>query len=152
MRKWLITLALMAVLAIAVVPALAQTTHTKTVTEDDINDSFRVNNPVRIRVSDLSVDLQAGQVVVTATINRRNADPNIVVTTYVPSLTNGRIYWSVAAKLVNGEPVSQELLDQINASISSSWRNYIKRNLPTGRVTAFEITEDAVTISYTTPR
>jgi hypothetical protein len=152
MRKLLTALTLITILAIAVVPALAQTAHTKTVTETEINDSFRVNNPIRIRVSDLSVDLQPGQVVVTATVNRRNADPNVVVTTYVPNISNGRIYWSVTAKLVNGEPVSQELLDQINASMSSSWRNYIKRNLPAGRVTAFEITEDAVTVTYTTPR
>jgi hypothetical protein len=48
--------------------------------------------------------------------------------------------------------VSQELLDQINAHMSSSWARYWKNHRQPGRVTAFDISEDAITVTLTSKR
>jgi hypothetical protein len=142
-----------AVCAGAVLPAFAetraQTTRTLTITEEQISNSFRVTNPPRRSVSDVYLDLQPGQVVVSAKLRIRGRDALSVEATYVPRIENGRVYWSVASASVNGHLASQELLNQINASISSSWRVYFRKQLPAGRITGIEITEDDLTITYT---
>jgi hypothetical protein len=148
-RKFITVLSLLAVLMLAVVPTFAQSnTLSVTLTEDDINQSYRVTNPVRRSVGDVSVDLQPGQVVVNATVTLRGKSPVETVTTLTPSISNRRIFWTVEAVTKDGKTVSQDVLRQINASITSSWRNYIKENGRTGHVVALEITEDDLTITY----
>jgi hypothetical protein len=114
------------------------------VTESDINSSFRVTNPRNRKITNVVVDLQAGQAVITATFTAPNTSPIPVSVTMVPTLSNGRVTWAVSAASANGQSASSELLAQINASIGSSWRNYWKsKNM--GKVTAFTITDDSVT-------
>jgi hypothetical protein len=62
-------------------------------------------------------------------------------------VSNGRVIWTATAASINGQSVSQELLNQINASVASSWRRYIKDKLPAGRITSVEVTEDAITFT-----
>ncbi|MBI5669957.1 MAG: LmeA family phospholipid-binding protein [Chloroflexi bacterium] len=150
-RKIVITITLLALLALAVVPAFAQSA-TVTWTEEDINSSYRVTNPARRSVTNVSVDLQPEQVVVNATVTLRGKTPVDVVTTLTPSISNGRIFWTVTAVTKDGQPVSQDILNQINASITSSWRHYVKEHGRPGRVTAIEITDDTVTITYSRSR
>lgn len=146
-RKTVVTVTLLALLALAVVPVFAQSAASVTWTEEDINNSYRVTNPARRSVTNVSVDLQPGQVVVNATVTLRGKTPVDVVTTLTPSVSNGRIFWTVTAVTKDGQPVSQAILNQINASITSSWRSYVKEHGRPGRVTAIEITDD-VTITY----
>ncbi|MBI5960907.1 MAG: hypothetical protein HY866_19365, partial [Chloroflexi bacterium] len=89
-----------------VMPAAAQDsdTRTKTLTEEQINDSYRVSNPWRRTITDVVVDLQPDQVVISATYTRRGHDPVSTATTLVPSMEDGRIYWTVSQILANGEP------------------------------------------------
>jgi hypothetical protein len=150
-RKFGIALVVLGVLAVMVVPAFAQNTgtmRTTTLTEEQINESFRVTNPLGRRVSDVVVDLQPGQAVVSAKITDRRQKVTDVVGTFVPSVRNGRIYWEVSFLTANGEPVSADLLAQINASIATSWRNYIKGKASTGRISALEITETEAVITW----
>jgi hypothetical protein len=141
------------VLAVLAVPTFAaEVTRTVTVTETQINDSYWVTNPSWRAISDRSVDLQAGQVVVSETITPRKGDPVAVSITYTASVTNGRIVWAAAAMTSNSNPVSQELLDQINAHMSSSWARYWKTHRQSGRVTAIDIGEDAITVTLTSRR
>ncbi len=150
-RKGLIALVVLSALAVSAAPAFAQTgsTRTITLTEADINASFRVTNPPRRTVTNVHVDCQPGQVVISATMTYRGHPPMQVAATFAPSINNGRVYWLVSAATVNGQPASLELLQQINASISASWRNYFRRQLPPGHVSAIEITEDAITVVLT---
>lgn len=151
-RKMMIMLTMIGVLAVMAFPAFAQSgTRTKTVTEETINASYRVSNPYRSRVSNISVDLQAGQVVISSTHNFRNASIN-TVTTITPTVNNGRVTWSVLSATTNGEPVSADLLAQINASIASSWRNFIKNQAGTGRVTSVVITDTDITYTFESRR
>lgn len=151
-RKWG-WLALMTVLlALMTVPALAaEKTVTVVLSETDINSSYRVTNPVRRTLSEVYVDLQTGQVVITATYTAPNVSPIPVSVTLVPTLSNGRVTWAVSAATANGKPASADLLTQLNKSISSSWRSYWKSQNP-GKVTAFSISADSLTWTKVTTR
>jgi hypothetical protein len=154
-RKIALSLGILVLLAALAVPAFAfaaDVTKTVTVTETQINDSYWVTNPSWRAVSDRAVDLQAGQVVVSETITPRRGDAVAVTITYTAAVSNGRIIWAAAAVTSNGEAVSQELLDQINAHMSSSWGRYWKNHRQPGRVTAFDIGEDAITVTLTSKR
>lgn len=138
--------------ALFAVPAFAQETdapdYAKTYTEQQINDSFRVNNPHRARVTDMSVDLQPGQAVITATYAFRNGETVTASSTYVPSISNGRVFWDVTSVVVeSGETISDDLLNQINARVDTAWRNYFKGQVP-GYVQDVTITENDITFVY----
>jgi hypothetical protein len=122
-------------------------TGTLTLTESQINNSYRVTNPWRRAVTNVSVDLQAGQVVISSTQTYRRAS-YAVVATYTPRIQDGRIYWTLVSATANGQPASQELIDQVNASISSSWRNYLRQQAGPGRVQSVTIADADITIAY----
>lgn len=144
-RKLSLIALLLVVFAAMAVPTLAaEKTVTVTLSETDINSSFRVTNPARRTISDVYVDLQTGQAVITATFTNRNATSIPVSVTLVPVLSNGRVTWTVSEATANGQAASAELLTQINTFISTAWRNYWKGQV-TGKVTAFSISEDSVT-------
>ncbi len=148
-RKLTLALVMILVLAALAVPALAAD-RVISISESSINESFRVTNPVRRTISNVVVDLQSGQAVVTATVTWRNGSAN-VSGTIVPSVnSNGRITWTVTTAAVNGQTVSSDILTQINNSISSSWARYWRNNGPAGRVVAVEITSDAINITVRT--
>ena len=149
-QKVAVLLCVLVVLGAMVLPTFAaDTAKIVSITETQINDSYWVTNPVWRAVTDRSVDLQAGQVVVSETITPRRGDPVAVAITYAPSISDGRVYWSASAMTKDGQAVSQELLDQINAHMSSSWARYWKTHRQPGHVTAIDISEDAITVTFT---
>lgn len=150
-RKLLFVLTSFAALLLMAVPTFAQdavqTTRTVTITEQQINDLWRIANSPRYRVEDKSVDLQPGQVVVTTTfIFPRVGITAEVITTIVPTVENGRIFWEATSIAANGDEVSEELLNQANAAVASSWRNYVKGQL-SGRVIDLTITDTDATVT-----
>jgi hypothetical protein len=147
--KLLAVVAMLGVMVGAVAPASAQTTTTRTITEGEINAAYWVTHPVNRSVTNRSVDLQSGKVVVSATITRRGKDPVQAVTTYVPSISNGRVYWSVTARTHNGTAVPADVLAQINAHISASWRNFFKQKAGTGRIISIVISDTSITVTAT---
>lgn len=151
-RRILTVMIVVVALAALAIPALAQgttPTRTITITEAQINASYWVTNPIRRSVSNVHVDLQAGQAVVSATFTYRRIEPFEGEAVLVPNIRNGRVYWSAVSATKDGEPVSDALLNQINASIASSWRNYWRGQAPAGRVTAVDISEDSITFTLT---
>ena len=157
MKKLMILLTtLLALCAVSIPLTSAQdcpatgTPVTKSYTEAEINSSFRVTNPANRNVSNVYVDLQPDQVLLSETYTWRSPSglrTDDVVALLIPSLTNGRVYWSVVSITANGQPASAELVAQINASLATSWRRWFGENGPAGRVTDLTITDD--TISYT---
>jgi hypothetical protein len=127
--------------------AAAAAVETHTITEEQINAAYWVTHPARRGVSDRRVDLQPNQVVLTETWTRRGGEPEQVVAIFVPRLEDGRVYWTLTAATVDGEPASPELLAQINTRISSAWANYFRRQLKAGRVTAIAIDDAAITLT-----
>jgi hypothetical protein len=148
-------LAMIAVLALAAAPALAQsdtTTRTVRLTEAEANAFYRVTNPILRSMSDVSVDFQPDQVVISATVTLRRQTPVAVSGTFVPEVRNGRIYWTATVATIDGEQVSDSLLRQINQFISAAWRNYIRSTMGVGRVTDVTITDTELTITLTRTR
>lgn len=151
-RKISLIALLMVVLAAMAFPTLAaEKTVTVTLSESDINSSYRVTNPRNRTISGVNVDLQPGQAVITATFTTPKVSSIPVSVTLVPTLSNGRVTWTVSAATANGQAASADLLTQINAAISSSWRNYWKGKI-TGKVTAFSISDSSVTWTKTTTK
>jgi hypothetical protein len=150
LRKLAVLLTI-AALALLVIPTFAAESKSKTftITESTINNSYWVTNPAWRAVTDRYVDLQEGKVVVRETITRRGKDPVTIDITYTPSLSNGRIFWTAAALTRDGQPVPQDLLDQINNHMNSSWAHYIREHRAPGQVTAIDITDGAITVTLT---
>ncbi len=121
-----------------------------TITEAQINSSFAVTNPVNRNLSNITVDLQPGQVVITATYSARSrsGEQNAVIAVVLtPTISNGRVEWNVVSATANNQTVSQAVIDQINASLSSSWRRWIAGQAPAGRVSSVTISDSAITYS-----
>jgi hypothetical protein len=138
-----------AALGLLVVPTFAADTKTVTITEATINATYRVTNPARRSVSSKSVDLQPGKVVVSYSVTYPKKPTVQVIKTFVPSIQNGRVYWSVTSVTRNGSEISADLLKQINTEIETSWINYFKQKAGTGHVSAIEITDTAINLTLT---
>lgn len=139
---------LLILLAVPMASAFAQTGRTITLTESQINSSFRVTNPARRGVSDVSVDLQPGNGVVASTHTLRTRTGTQVydcTSTWTPNLNNNVLTWVLSSATCNGEPATSTLVSQINASIGSSWRVYW-RTQQGGRVQSVTITDTEAVI------
>jgi Cu/Ag efflux pump CusA len=149
-RGWFFALMVASLLLAVVAPALAAEPKAKTLvlTEEKINQSYRITNPAYRDITNMSVDLQDGQVIVNATVTLRGKDPVAVVVTFVPVLKEGRVYWTVSAATKDGAAVSGDLLNEINTRITASWRHYFKEKSGPGRIGSLEITDSALTITY----
>jgi hypothetical protein len=152
-RKISLALLVVAILSVLVAPTFAQSqtqrTVTVTVTEAEINSSFRVTNPARVTVSNKSVDLQAGQIVVTATYTprrSRNGASYTVQTTLVPTLSNGRVTWTATGIVVNGSNVTDQQITAANNAVASGWRSLAQGHIGSrNTVTALTITDTDIT-------
>jgi hypothetical protein len=145
--RFVIALFALMLLSIPVAVAGAQNTRSITVTETQINDSYRVTNPFRVRISNVSVDLQVNQVVISSTHTTRRQSYD-VVTTLTPNVSNGRLTWTVASVTANGQPASQEIVAQVNTSIATSWLNFWRSQAGTGQIQSVSITDNDITITF----
>jgi hypothetical protein len=151
-RKFTLVMVVIAALALMAAPAFAaDTTKQITIQEADINASYWVTNPAWRAVTDRSIDLQPGQVVVSETITRRGHDPAAVTITYTPYISNGRVFWTAVAATKDGSPVSADFLQEINDHMASSWRHYIREHRAPGHVTQIDISDSAITLTVTVP-
>jgi len=153
MRKVIALVLFIGIVAALVLPVLGvsaqtATARTVTVTEAQINASYRVTNPFRRAVSNVSVDLQPGVAVISSTHTYRSRGQDQVYacsSIWSPSVTNGIITWTLNSATCNGQPASQNLISQINASIGSSWRNYWRMQRG-GRAQSVTITDSEINI------
>jgi hypothetical protein len=123
---------------------------TVTLTEAQINSSYRVTNPARRGVTNVSVDLQPGMAVIASTHTIRSRGANTVYScssTWTPGITNGVVIWTLGGATCNGQPASAELTTQMNSHIGSSWRNYW-RTQRGGRVVSVSVTDNEVIYTW----
>lgn len=150
MHKTALALLLVLMLAAVALPVLAAS-QTTTITESQINSNWRMTNPWGQRVTSKSADLQPGQLVITVASTDRRGEARSTVSTLVPSISNGRLNWTVSSLTVNGEEVAASTRDAINNAIVNSLGRYFKGQTP-GRVTAVEITDTELLITYESRR
>ncbi|MBK8022751.1 MAG: hypothetical protein IPK19_15290 [Chloroflexi bacterium] len=157
MKKSMFAVVLVFVLLVTAFPFMsvaAQEEKTLSFTEDQVNNTFWVTNPRNRHLSDVFVDLQPGQVTISATYTKRlnrtgtQTEEHSLSVTLVPSVVNGRVSWTVTAAMGDGQPASGDLLAQINAHLAASWRRWISSTRPAGRITGVTITDDAITYTY----
>ncbi len=118
-------------------------------TESELNDAYVVTTPRRQTLSDMYVDLQPGQVVISATFTPAlRGEPIETVTTLVPEIDNGQITWTVIAISADGQPASGATLTQINNAIVNSWLAHWRQNLGPNALTGVVILDDSITFSY----
>src|SRR5436305_119433 len=114
MKKFLILLTTMvALLALSIPLTSAQTACpatgtpvTKTITEAQINSSFRVTNPANRNITNEYVNLQPGRVIISATLTSRQrsgVQTAAVAVVVTPTLNNGRVDWNVVSISANGQ-------------------------------------------------
>lgn len=133
----------------------AEATATLTFTEAEINESYWVTNPANRHLSNVYVDLQAsndGQVTISAVYSwrpvgggTRSADVALVIK---PRLVNGRLVWDVVSITADGQPASNDIVRQVNAQLTASWRRYMIDHLPAGRLTGVTISDDDIIFAY----
>lgn len=132
-----------------------ETTLSVTFTEEQVNSTFWVTNPANRNLTDVNVDLQAendGQATISAVYSWRtragvrSADVAVVL---APRITNNRVVWDVISITANGEPASREIVTQVNAHLSATWRRWITSNAPAGVLTGIAITDDDITYTVT---
>ncbi|MBE2183782.1 MAG: hypothetical protein IAE89_10185 [Anaerolineae bacterium] len=160
MKRSILVVLVVAALGTLMIPFVVSAQETTegrsvTITEEQINDSFAVTNPSRRRASDVVVDLQAGQVQLSFDWSNRRPDDGVanasVSSIWAPLLENGRLFWTLESATVDGEPASEEMMEQINTQLSSRWRNYMRRHMPRGWMTNVTITDTEMTIQLAPP-
>ncbi len=107
-----------------------------------------MTNPVNRNLSNIYVDLQPGQVVITATYTARargGQQSAVIAVVMTPNVNNGRVDWSVVSATANNQSVSAAVVDQVNAALNASWRRWIAGQAPAGRVSSVTITDTAIT-------
>ncbi len=127
---------------------------TLTLTEAQLNSAYRVVSPRYRSVSNVAVDLQPGQVSLAATITFRNGQALTTVSVWTPTVSNGRITWTLVSLTANGQAVPQNLVSAVSNAARAVVQQTVQQALRTqvsGRYTVTEIviTENDLTITAT---
>jgi hypothetical protein len=117
------------------------------VTEDAINASYRVTNPISYTISNVIVDLQPGQVVITADLNLANGRVLAERITFVPSVNNGVIEWTVTTATLDGEPLDPEIIARFNETLARWWDTIMWRSMGDYMVTSVTVSDTEITIT-----
>ena len=161
-KGFLIAIAIVALLGAALpaaqasaapVPASWQkTTKTITITQDQINSSYRVTNPRNRAITNVSVTVGQGQVSIAATVTKRGQDPVATVSVWEPVIRYGLIDWKFVSATANGQPVTPDLKQILirihQVELRNLVRGIIRHNSPTRIVvTAVAVTPGLITIT-----
>src|SRR5690606_7971612 len=126
-------------------------TGTLTYTEAQINASYRVTNPARSALTNVTVDLKAGAVDIYATHTmRRSGVSTDTVTQLVPTVSaDGSIDWTVVSiTTTSGEALSADVIATVNQIIANSWANYWGGRTYRYDITGVLVTEDSISVDY----
>lgn len=119
-------------------------------TEEAINDSFRVSERFRDRFDVSSVDLQPGQVVLNADVTLRNSSFTLTIVV-APIVVEGHIEWQVTSITSDNAEASDALLQQVTRAFESAWRNYVRMQTGARVVLDITITDTDMTITFDRP-
>lgn len=164
MKKTLYTLIVaitVLALALPLASVSAATARTVTITEQQLNNAYRLRPLPHVRVSNVYADIQEGQVEVTATLTLENGEVYHVAGVFTPVVESGRIHWTLVSATVNGEPMTpeqQRIVGQIMDRASApTLRTVVLRHIARHRfgpytVTSVALSNDTMTIEVETAR
>lgn len=117
------------------------------VPEAAINGALRVTSPAAYTISNVVVDLRPGQALLSAHLNLPNGRIYIEEITFIPSLNNGVIEWTVASAAVNGNPVDSVTLARFNETMTQAWNAILWRNMSVYRITSITIDDTEIRLT-----
>lgn len=119
---------LLGLLGVMAAPSLAQSS-TITITEAEINASYRITNPARLSVTSKSVDLQPGQVYITTSWQTRQGGRYTSYVTLVPVIEAGNLNWQATSARVEGLTGrgQQALIDAVTSGWQATTRELVLR-------------------------
>ncbi len=117
------------------------------VTEEAINNSFRVQNPVDYSISSVVVDLQPDQVLLTANLNLPSGKVLVEQVTFEPLLKNGFIFWEVTAASLDGTPLDPAIIDRFNEGVINWWGAALWEEFSAYAVSGVHISDTQIEIS-----
>jgi len=117
-----------------------------TYTESEVNEAYRITNTRRATISDVYVDLQLGQVSISATYTPRRGDPIETVTVVVPEVNDNILTWVIVSVSADGLVVDDPTA--INDLIANSWISYWRQEFARQRIQGVSINDDTITYSY----
>ena len=130
----------------------AEATKTVTVTEAELNRLYVVSNPIRRSVTEVSFDIQDGQVVFAATVTAPQRDPWALVATYTADVADGHIVWTLHSLTVNGSPATDEQMQDFSVArllAHPFWHYYVERFVyPRFTISDISIGSDVITVTY----
>lgn len=123
---------------------------TVTLTEEQINETYRIQRNRRIDVADVFVDLQADQVVISATWTLPNVEPFTTQAIYTAALADGDVTWTlVDLTFSSADTVQRGVESRVSSAIDTSWVGFWRRLLQRGDVTSLVITETEIVYTVT---
>jgi hypothetical protein len=117
------------------------------VTEEYINNTYRVTHPRGYSINNVVVDLQPGQVVINANLNLNNGNVLVQRTVFVPSVENGMILWTIAEATLDGEPLDPAIIARFNESVIGWWNWLVWSQVSDYTFTNVRITDTQIEIS-----
>lgn len=135
---------LLGLLGVMAAPSLAQSS-TITISEAEINASYRISNPARLSVTSKSVDLQPGQAYITTSWQTRQGGRYTSYVTLVPVIEAGNLNWQATSARVEGLTGrgQQVLIDAVTSGWQATTRELVLRY----DVDGITISDSAMTLS-----
>ncbi|HVO43448.1 MAG TPA: hypothetical protein VMT34_12535 [Aggregatilineales bacterium] len=137
--RYLLAALCVAAVALLAVPsaqaaALTTTPRTVTITEDQINSSYRITNPVRRSVTNAHVTLGDGIVTISATITHRDGTSYQAQSVWKPYISaRGALIFGFQSATVNGQPATRAdrsaLIIAHRYIVRDAIRDYIRRQV-----------------------
>lgn len=123
-------------------------TATYTLTETEVNDALKAFT--NETVSNLFVDMQPEQLLITASGPGNNGQPYAVTVALVPTFENGRITWSIDSMTYNSIVIDRSHLAANSQVTDTLTRELDSSNRQSARVTDFTMTdtEMSMTVNY----
>jgi len=132
--------------------SLAVTAQTVTITEDQINSSYWVTNPVRRSVTNKHVTLGDGTVTISATITHHDGKTFDVVSVWKPYISRGVLVFGFQSVTVNGQTATPS--DRLQIILAHRWivrdaiRDYVRHQVGGPfQYTSLTVTPGLITIN-----
>lgn len=117
------------------------------ITEDFINQSFRVTHPQAYTITGVHVDLQPGQAVVSANLNLSSGKVLAEQVTFVPDVSNGVLFWTVSAATLDGQALDPAIIARYNEAVTTFWASALWSQVSDYAVTGVTITDSEIDVA-----
>lgn len=122
---------------------------TLTVTEEEMNNSFITSDYPQGRMTDVFVDFQPNQVVISGTLTLLATGEAVSIqATYSPAVVDGMVEWTVVSVLADGGPADEEMQGHVEAILGSSWNAWWLGRLDNATLTSVQVTDNEIIYTF----